>query len=120
MQLAKLGKGALIYKIDLSRAFRHVKIDPADYKYLGLHFQSYFINSGLPFRFCHGSAIFQCLSDTIRYIMSTKGNHVTNYTDEIVRYATKSHAQASFHTLYALHKELGFQINENKLLTLET
>ena len=42
-KLVKLGKGALLYKIDISRAFRHVKIDPADYKYLGLHFQTTFL-----------------------------------------------------------------------------
>ena len=37
-KLVKLGKGALLYKSDISRAFRHVKIDPADYNYLGLLF----------------------------------------------------------------------------------
>ena len=26
-----LGKGSLIYKIDISRAFRRIKIDPSDY-----------------------------------------------------------------------------------------
>ena len=32
-----IGKGAHIYKIDISRAFCHVKIDPLDYNLLGLH-----------------------------------------------------------------------------------
>ena len=35
-QIRKLGKGSLIYKVDISRAFRHVKIDPSDYYLLGL------------------------------------------------------------------------------------
>ena len=65
-ELVKLGKGALLYKIDISRAFRHVKIDPADYKYLGLHFQNYFLDSCLPFGFRHSSSIFQRLSDAVR------------------------------------------------------
>ena len=56
-KLMKLDKGALIYKINISIAFRHVKIDPADYKYLGLHFEKYFIDSCLPFGFRHRSAI---------------------------------------------------------------
>ena len=30
------GKGSLLYKIDLSRAFRHIKLDPSDYNLLGL------------------------------------------------------------------------------------
>ena len=62
-KLVKLNKGALLYKIDISRAFRHDKIDPADYKYLGLHFENYFLDSCLPFGFRLGSVIFQRLSD---------------------------------------------------------
>ena len=106
-KLAKLGKGTLIYKIDISRAFRHVKMDPADYKYLCLHFKSYFIDSCLPFGFQHGLAIFQHLSDAVRF-MCTKGHHMTNYIDDIIRYATKSQAQATFEALYALLEKLGF------------
>ena len=115
-KLAKLGKGALIYKIDISRAFRHVKMDPADYKYLGLHFKNYFIDSCLPFGFRHGSAIFQRLSDAIRFIMVNQGHHVTNYIDDIIGYATKSKVQTSFNTLYALLEELGFTISKAKLV----
>ena len=115
-KLVKLGKGALIYKIDISRAFRHVKIDPADYKYLGLHFQDYFLDSCLPFSFRHGSAIFQRLSDAVRYIMGTRGHNVTNYIDDIIGYAVKSQAQASFDNLYNLLQDLGFKISKNKLV----
>ena len=119
-KLAKLGKGALICKIDISRAFKHVKMDAADYKYLGLHFKNYFIDSCLPFGFRHGSAIFQRLSDAVRFIMSTKGYQVTNYIDNIIGYATKSQAQASFDALYALLEELGFKISKNNLVTPTT
>ena len=115
-KLVKLGKGALLYKIDISRAFRHVKIDPADYKYLGLHFQNYFLDSCLPFGFRHGSAIFQRLSDAVRHIIYTKGHSVTNYIDDIVGYAVKSKAQTSFDTLFSLLQELGFKISDNKLV----
>ena len=115
-KLVKLGKGALIFKIDISRAFRHVKIDPADYKYLGLHFQDYFLDSCLPFGFRHGSAIFQRLSDAVRYIMTTKGHSVTNYIDDIIGYEVKSKAQAAFNNLYKLLQDLGFKISKNKLV----
>ena len=117
-KLVKLGRGALLYKIDISRAFRHVKIDPADYKYLGK--KKYFLDSCLPFGFQHGSAIFQRLSDAVRYIMNSKGHQVTNYIDDIVGYAVKSKAQASFDTLYNLLQDLGFKISKNKLVTPTT
>ena len=37
-KIKKLGRGALLYKIDISRAFRHLKIDPHDLDLLGLQF----------------------------------------------------------------------------------
>ena len=38
-KLKTLGKGAHIYKIDISRAFRHIKVDPLDYNLLGLQWR---------------------------------------------------------------------------------
>ena len=57
-QVKKLGKGCHLYKIDLSRAFRHVKLDPSDYNLLGLKLNKLYIDSCLPFGFRHGSALF--------------------------------------------------------------
>ena len=35
-ELTRLERGVLLFKIDVSRAFRHVKVDPGDYDLLGL------------------------------------------------------------------------------------
>ena len=45
--LRNLGTSAQIYKIDISRAFRHIKIDPADIDLLGLQISSSWINRWL-------------------------------------------------------------------------
>ena len=45
----QLGKGSLIYKVDISRAFRHIKIDPRDYFLLGLKHKNYYLDTSLPF-----------------------------------------------------------------------
>ena len=109
-KLIKLGRGALLYKVNTSAD---------DYKYLGLHFQYYFIDSCLLFGFRHYSSIFQGLSDTVRYFMATEGYHVTKYVDDIIGYETRSKAQASFDTLCNLLQELGYKIfRQNKLFTL--
>ena len=42
--LKRLGLGALIYKVDISRAFRHLRIDPGDLDLLGLHHKSYYLD----------------------------------------------------------------------------
>ena len=48
-ELVKIGPGCHIYKIDVSRAFRHLKIDPGDYDLLGLHWDTAFFDTCLPF-----------------------------------------------------------------------
>ena len=58
-EIKKLGKGSLIYKVDISRAFRHVKIDPCDYYILRLKLDQYYLDTCLPFGFRHGSSIFR-------------------------------------------------------------
>ena len=37
--LVKLGPAPLIYKVDISRAFRQIKIDPRDIDLLGLNYE---------------------------------------------------------------------------------
>ena len=115
-KIIKLGKGSLLYKIDVSRAFRHVKIDPGDYSLLGLKLKEYFIDSCLPFGFRHGSAIFQRLSDAVRHFMRQEGFQVTNYIDDVIGHATVSQAGPSFQFLKALLTDLGFALCNKKMV----
>ena len=119
-QIRKLGKGSLIYKVDISRAFRHVKIDPSDYYLLGLKLKHYYLDTCLPFGFRHGSSIFQRLSDAIRFIMTCKGHSITNYIDNLIGLGAPSEANAAFETLITLLGELGLQISDKKLVTPAT
>ena len=72
-ELKRLGRGAHLYKIDVSRAFRHVRIDPGDYDLLGLHWRDAYVDTYLPFGTRHGSQIFQRLRDAVRHIMHQRG-----------------------------------------------
>ena len=104
------------YKIDVSRAFRHVKMDPKDYSLLGLRLQDYFIDTYLPFGFQHGSAMFQHLSDAVRHIMTQEGYQVTNYIDDVIGHATISQVGPSFQFLKELLLELGFALSHKKMV----
>ena len=55
----KFGKGCQIFKVDISRAFRHVLTDPEDLDLLGLYWDSHFINQSLPFEYKHGLSMYQ-------------------------------------------------------------
>ena len=57
-ELKRFGKGALLYKVDISRAFRHIKVDPGDYDLLGLNWNGVYLDICLPFGTHHGSQIF--------------------------------------------------------------
>ena len=103
-EVKSLGKGCHLYKVDISRAFRHVKIDPRDYDLLGLEWRnaSYF-DTCLPFGNRHGTQIFQRISDAVRYVMRQKGFRVLNYMDDFVGVATSDVVLLTPYVVYLLN-----------------
>ena len=83
-ELKCLERGALLYKIDVSRVFQHVHIDPGNYDLLGLHWRDVYVYTCLPFGTRHGSQIFQRLSDAVRHIMHQRGFCVIDYIDDYI------------------------------------
>ena len=83
-ELKRLGRGALLYKIDASRAFRHVCIDPGDYDLLGLYWHDAYVDTCLPFGTRHRSQIFQRLSDAVCYVMRQRGFCIIDYINGYV------------------------------------
>ena len=51
------GRGSLIFNIDISRAVRHVKVDPLDYLLFGLTLDKHYFDICVPFSYRYGSAI---------------------------------------------------------------
>ena len=110
--LVKLGKGAHIYKVDVCRAFRHLKVDPYDYDLLGLTW----CGTCLPFGKRHGSQFFQRTSDAVRYIMCQMNYDIISYIDDFLGYGTPSVTDASFHMLLDVMSKLGLTISQKKLV----
>ena len=77
--------GSLLYKIDISRAFRHIRIDPGDIDLLGLHHKQTYLDGSMPFGYRLGSGIFERCSDAIRYIMKIHGYHnLMNHIEDLI------------------------------------
>ena len=112
----KFGKGCQIFKVDISRAFCHVPIDPGDLDLLGLHWGDYFLAFSLPFGFKHGSSIFQRLSDAIHFIMSQVKHSIWKYIDDFLCVSTPSKIHASYVRLQELLAELGLTVSAKKLV----
>ena len=119
-ELVNIGPGCHIYKIDVSRAFRHLKIDPGDYDLLGLRWDAAFFDTCLPFGSRHGSQNFQRVSDAVRYALHCHGYRVTNYIDDFVGYGTPDVARRSYDCLRNVIERLGLTISEKKLVAPTT
>ena len=119
--LKHLGPQALLYTIDISRAFRHLSIDPWDIDLLGLKHKNYFIDGSLPLGFRHGSVLFQRCSDAIHHIINYRGyKHLYNYTDDLIYIGLPHEIHKSFQILQNLLKDLGLNINQAKLVPPST
>ena len=111
------GPGTHLYKIDISRAFRHVKIDPGDLDLLGLSWgDATYVDTCLPFGSRHGSQIFQRISDAVRHVMRRHGFTVINYVDGFIGVATPSVARRSYVFLQDMLKRLGLDVSVKKLV----
>ena len=99
-----------MFKVDISRAFHHIKVDPGDIDLLGIKFvNQYFLDRSLAFGFRNGSLIFQRCTDAIRYIMAEHGYPLLfNYIDDLIYTGLPSQMDASFNFLKNLLSELGW------------
>ena len=115
-ELTRLGTAAHLYKIDVSRAFRHVKLDPSDYDLLGLVWDdATYVDTCLPFGAWHGTKIFQRISDAIRFGMRQMGYSIINYVDDFIGVGTPSVVSVSYHCLLDLLHRLDLDISQKKL-----
>ena len=96
-RLVSLGRGCHMLKIDLSRAFRQLKVDPADYPLLCLEWQgSYYLDTAYTFGHRTGSMGCSRLSDFLRYLHSKNGYYLMSYVDDLLGAEIPSKAGASY------------------------
>ena len=102
-------------KIDISRAFRNLRVDPGDAIKFGLSWNGqYYQDLLVVFGWIHGSAAFQLVPDIITHIMKRKGFKIFAYIDNFILINHKSKAKQVFDTLTDLWQELGLPMNNDK------
>ena len=63
----------VLFKVDVARAFRNLRVDPADALKLGIRWaDAFFVDLLVAFGWKHGSGLFKILSDAIAHIMAKK------------------------------------------------
>ena len=115
--LNELGPSAEIFKVDISRAFRHIRIDPGDIDLLGLqHRGKLNLDLSLPFGYRLGAFFFSKISGAVRFIMNKNGhNALLNYIDDFIYCGLPSNIGHSYQFLLDLLQDLGLDISLKKL-----
>ena len=114
--ISKIGKNALIYKVDLKRAYRNLRSDPRDFSVLGLNWQGKcYVDVSVPFGLKTGASACQMVTDSITHLMNNSGYWTCAYLDDIVGVSPPSNASSAFLSLNNLITSLGLPINDDKV-----
>lgn len=131
--LKHFGPGALMSKLDLSDAFRHVLVHDRDWELLGSTWPveidgtvvtGYFFDTFLPFGLRSSPALFLKFVDGLKFVMSSKGaSPIWNYLDDFWTCGPPSpapHCQNSLDAMLKTCDELGFKTNPEKTVRPNT
>ena len=104
-----------LFKIDIARAFRNLRVDPADAFKFGIQWKGqYYLDVSVAFGWVHGSAAFHMLSDVITYVMAWQSFRIFAYIDDFVAVSPTHLSCEAFCALSDLIRRLGLPMNEDK------
>ena len=107
-----------MFKVDISRAFHNIPVDPADAIHLGIKWNDrFYTDKHLAFGAVHGTAIFERVSNFICFILAQHGFQVWNYIDDIYACCHVDVAQEAFDTLLEVIRNIGLPINDSKVFS---
>ena len=114
-EISKYGDDVTLAKIDIERAFRNLRVEPADAMKLGIKWENdAYIDAAVTFGWVHGSAAFQRVSDAVTFIAAKAGINMVAYIDDYIIISPKATAQRHFDTLASILSQLGLPSNPQK------
>ena len=116
-RIFSLGKGAMMFKIDLRRYFRQIPLDPFDYSLVGyiVDGELYF-DKVLPMGMRTTPYIVQRCTDAIRFIHQQLSYFLLNYVDDFLGAETKERIHGAFQHLMSLLEQLKVEIAPDKVI----
>ena len=116
IQLIKAkGRGCLLYKIDLRKAFRQIKICPSQYNLVSYIWKKHiFCDTVLSMGAKSSAYCCQRVTNAISFIMFQIGVCILNYLDDLASADTVEKASFSFNTLRAILNKCGIEEAKNK------
>ncbi|KAI8482867.1 cytoplasmic pattern recognition receptor signaling pathway in response to virus [Branchiostoma belcheri] len=109
------GPGCLLFKRDLSRAYRQIPVDPHDYHLLGFTWQdNFYYDTSFPFGLRSAAMACQRTTNAVAYIHASQGYKCVNYIDDFGGAETPENAQRAFDALGTTFDELGLAESADK------
>ena len=109
------GRHCNFFKLDLSRAYRQLRIDPRDYHLLGFrHHGSFYVDIAPPFGLRSSAMMCQRTTNAVTFMFQELGYHCTNYTDDFGGAETPDKSAAAFQTLGSLLANSGLDTSCDK------
>lgn len=92
-----------VFKMDLSRAYRQLRIDPRDYHLLGnMHCNALYFDVAPPFGLRSSAMMCQNTTSAVTYMFKALGYSCTNYIDDFGGAETPDKSADAFHACYSL------------------
>lgn len=113
----KKGKGCLMYKRDLKRAYRQFPVDPGDYHLLGFSWRGlFFVDRVLAMGLRSAAMMCQRTTSAIRYLHLKAGFDVEVYLDDFGGCEKEDQAPAAYFALGKLLEDAGLEESKDKAL----
>ena len=117
VRIFELGPGCLMFKIDLSRYFRQIPLDPGDYLLVGYVIdEKIYFDKVLPMGMRSAPYIAQRIMDAITHIHRTLEYFLLNYVNDFVEAEHLSKAWESYKALTKLLSDLRVETLKEKIV----
>ena len=104
-----------LFKMDLSQAYRQLRIDPRDYHLLGFcHRNSLYFDITPPFGLRSSAMMCQRSTNAVSFMFREFGFHCTKYIDDFGGAEIPEKSDAAFHALGSLLADLGLDTSPDK------
>ena len=122
-KILTVGKGALLSKFDIARAYRNVPICPADRHLLGMHWNGkYYVDLTLPFGLRSACTIFNSVGDLIAAILNKDCTYseIEHYLDDFITvgnirlHDADRNILKEFKEILRICEELGIKLADDK------
>ena len=115
---ARLGRGALLAKVDIEAAYRLIPVHPHDRPLQAMRFNDLvYIDPMLPFGLCSAPKIFNATADALTWILESSGiRQVFHYLDDFIIVAPPNspQCQEDLHKLECICARLGVPLATHK------